>query len=88
MPDYLIMNPYPTPPSFLPIEQGLPQGNPSVIPTSPYQHAVPAQRVQHDLLGHSHINTDSSLDVSRVPSLDQQHAGLNFARSRGEYPTT
>ena len=71
MPIYLIMDTYPTPPSFSPVE---PQGDPSVIPTSLHQHAVPAQRVQHRLLGQPHLGTDTILDTNRVPSLDQQNA--------------
>ena len=70
MPIYL-MDTYPTPPSFSPVE---PQGDPSDIPTSPHQHAVLAQRVQHRLLGQPHIHTNTNLDYSRVPSLDQQNA--------------
>ena len=69
--DYLIMNSYPTPPSFPPAEQ---QGDPSVISTTPHQHAVPAQRVQHRLLGRPHIDADPNLDTGSVPSLDQQYA--------------
>ena len=65
------MNTYPTPPSFPPLK---PPGNPSVIPTSPHQHEVPAQRVQYRLLGRPHIDTDPNLATFRVPSSDQQNA--------------
>ena len=65
------MDTYPTPPSFSPVE---PQGDPTVVPTCPYQHAVPAQQVQHCLLGQPHIDRDTNLDTGRVPSLDQQNA--------------
>ena len=65
------MNTYPTPPSFPPVK---PQGDPSVISTSPRQHAVPAQRLQHRLLGQPHIDTDPNLDTGRIPSSDQQIA--------------
>ncbi|KAM0798449.1 hypothetical protein BDR22DRAFT_373614 [Usnea florida] len=61
----------PPPPSFLPLQ---PHGDLSVISTSPHQHAVPAQRVQHCLLGQPHIDADSNLDTGRSPSLDQQYA--------------
>ena len=65
------MNTHPTPPSFRPVK---PQGDPSVVPTSLHQHAVPAQRVQHRLLSQPHINRGPNQATVRVPSSDQQNA--------------